>query len=671
MKDKTVSTEYHKTRLLAAFFAAAAVTVAALLVPPLGLMDLSAGKRTAALAVPFSSVFALFALARRPERRVFRSACVMYLACVPAVQVLLGGVVFAPSRAEQYAASFFGRFLPAWAALWWLGAAAALGLMRLAARAAKKDCRFSRTACALAVMFTPQKTLSREKRPGRRSIAAAAVLSLPAALGVFLGVVAVYLNTVYSNMEFEAILFTMRFAAGGLAAEDIIAGTAIFLIFAAVSGYVCFFMIRCLVSRSLTVADSDSDGCTVVMNGRKRAVCVLLSAVLLVGGAAMISGQTRFFHYVRMKLGRSTIYENCYVVPDSSIVTFPEKKRNLVFIYLESMENTYASRELGGSQDRNYIEPLTDLAAQEDCVSFSNTELLGGASVFVPSLTFTQGSTVAQTSGISLNTQLFPETPEPEFPDAIRLEDILRDNGYAQLYIEGSKGEFSMYDKYVGRYDDCTLFDRVTAAEQGYTDEDGDYIWKWGIEDRKLFDITKQLVTDMAQGGRPFFVTMYTMDTHTFECGHRCPNCDSSIKSDYLASVECSSRLTAAFIGWLREQPFFENTTVILVGDHLGNEKTTLVDIGDGYTRTTYNCFINPAKQPAETKHRLFSSVDMFPTTLSAIGAEIRGDRLGLGTDLFSETPTLCEELGEEEYKLQLERTSDYYSREFYAMHDS
>ena len=48
----------------------------------------------------------------------------------------------------------------------------------------------------------------------------------------------------------------------------------------------------------------------------------------------------------------------------------------------------------------------------------------------------------------------------------------------------------------------------------------------------------------------------------------------------------------------------------------------------------------------------------MFPTTLSAIGADIEGDRLGLGTDLFSSTPTLCEELGEDLYKEELEKSS-------------
>ena len=102
------------------------------------------------------------------------------------------------------------------------------------------------------------------------------------------------------------------------------------------------------------------------------------------------------------------------------------------------------------------------------------------------------------------------------------------------------------------------------------------------------------------------------------------------------------------------------------MGDHLGNEKTTMIDIDESYVRTTYNCIINPAKQAISTKNREFSSLDMFPTTLSAIGAQIKGDRLGLGTDLFSSSKTLCEQLGKEEYMKQLEQSSKYYDTVFY-----
>lgn len=639
--------------------------------PALIKMTLSVFESATVFMIPFAAEFLFCTLIHRSERSVFWFTKWLFCTGVPFTLIQLASSIFDPNKARSYTDNFYSSFLPEWIALWLGGTALAYIILRCAgyalSRARKKSSPTARVVYALVAMYTPQKTISRERRDGKGKWAGAVICMVMIAIAVFIATVTLFLYTVYSNMEFEAILFTITFAAGGLAWEDLVAGFALTVLFSVVTGYLCFNLLKCFMNNRLVVKDSGSEGkYTLVMNSKKRALHMILSAGLLIVSAAWFSVQTHFIHYVDMKLQSSDIYDSSYVNPDESNVVFPEKKRNLIYIFLESIENTYASRDAGGSQDENYISELTELAGDKDSVNFSNTDRLGGASVFVPAISYTQGSTVAQTSGIALNTQITQFFKSPEYPKMTTLEDILHDNGYEQLYIEGSKGEFSLYDKYVGRYENSHVFDRITAAEQGYSDENADYIWKWGIEDRKLIDITKQLITDISKKDKPFFVTMYTMDTHTFECGHRCVNCNSSIENDYLASVDCTSRQISEFISWIKQQPFYENTTVILVGDHLGNQKTARVDIDEGYVRTTYNCIINPAKQPVNTKNRVFSSLDMFPTTLSAIGAEIRGDRLGLGTDLFSSTKTLCEELGEEEYKNQLERTSEYYKKVFF-----
>jgi hypothetical protein len=40
--------------------------------------------------------------------------------------------------------------------------------------------------------------------------------------------------------------------------------------------------------------------------------------------------------------------------------------------------------------------------------------------------------------------------------------------------------------------------------------------------------------------------------------------------------------------------------------------------------------------------------MDMFPTILEAIGFDVEGDRLGLGTSMFSSLPTLAERYADE-----------------------
>lgn len=102
------------------------------------------------------------------------------------------------------------------------------------------------------------------------------------------------------------------------------------------------------------------------------------------------------------------------------------------------------------------------------------------------------------------------------------------------------------------------------------------------------------------------------------------------------------------------------------MGDHNSMVADFWEDIGD-FKRRMYNCFIN---LPEETKtqnikYRDVTTIDIFPTTLAALGVEIEGDRLGLGTNVFSDRQTLIEELGEENFGTELKKYSRYYNDVF------
>ena len=47
--------------------------------------------------------------------------------------------------------------------------------------------------------------------------------------------------------------------------------------------------------------------------------------------------------------------------------------------------------------------------------------------------------------------------------------------------------------------------------------------------------------------------------------------------------------------------------------------------------------YINSAVNPVNNMKRTYTTMDNFPTTLAAMGVKIEGNRLGLGTNLFSE----------------------------------
>ena len=85
--------------------------------------------------------------------------------------------------------------------------------------------------------------------------------------------------------------------------------------------------------------------------------------------------------------------------------------------------------------------------------------------------------------------------------------------------------------------------------------------------------------------------------------------------------------------------------------------------IGDqDYERTVYNAIINSRLPETNNKNRKFTTLDMFPTIIASLGIEIEGDRLGLGTNLYSGKPTLTEELSYEYLNSELKKTSLYYN---------
>ena len=65
------------------------------------------------------------------------------------------------------------------------------------------------------------------------------------------------------------------------------------------------------------------------------------------------------------------------------------------------------------------------------------------------------------------------------------------------------------------------------------------------------------------------------------------------------------------------------------------------------------------------TTGREMTSMDLFPTTLAALGFEIEGERLGLGTNMFSNVPTLQERDGKEEFDRQSTQYSEFFERKY------
>lgn len=397
----------------------------------------------------------------------------------------------------------------------------------------------------------------------------------------------------------------------------------------------------------------------------RRAVALVMA--VLVFSCCLFTVKLDLVQFVSAAATESEFIEDHYVDPNYADLTFPEQKRNLIYIFLESMETTFGETEAGGPIYDNFIPELTRLAQEN--VNFSNDSGVGGALSF-SGTTWTAAAMVTQTSGLNVQVPLDAEYFGGEngyMPGVVSIGEILEAEGYNQTLLVGSDAEFGGRDAYFTEHGNYNIVDLNTLKDRGWLRQD--YRKWWGFEDAKLFNVAKLELTALAEKGEPFNFTMLTCDTH-FPDGYRCYECENEYPERYPTVMRCSSRMIWEFIEWVKAQPFYENTTIVLCGDHLTMDPDFMEDANEDYMRTVYNCIINPAVEPVNEKNREFGTFDMLPTTLAAMGVEIGGDRLGLGTNLFSDKKTLCELYGFEKLDWELQKRSEFYNDRFLGLGD-
>ena len=384
-----------------------------------------------------------------------------------------------------------------------------------------------------------------------------------------------------------------------------------------------------------------------------------VSVILLAGTVYTAWERLDIADYAANSGAVSSFIDENYVDPAGTELTFPEQKRNLIYIFLESMETTYADEENGGAFSENYIPELTELAEENEDFSGADAGLNGGTAL--TSTTWTAAALFGQTTGLPLSIPIdgnSMDTQESFLPGVTSLGDILEQQGYRQTFMIGSDGNFggrSLYFTDHGNYD---IKDYYYYQSQGKFDEDY-WVW-WGFEDQKLFEYAKEELTALAAQDQPFNFTLLTVDTH-FEDGYVCGLCGNEHGENQYGNVlSCSSRQIKEFVEWIRQQDFYENTTIVISGDHPTMDKDFCEGIDDAYERKVYTAYINSAVTPEDPEWtRAYSTFDNYPTTLASLGVSIEGERLGLGTNLFSSRSTLTEVYGNPYINQELTRKSE------------
>ncbi len=492
---------------------------------------------------------------------------------------------------------------------------------------------------------------TQKSHPKLRRFAYGGSLALVALVGFLCFFSAIWYVRTYGRTGFDSVVFTLTGNLNGVNIEHLIS----YLVGGALpalvcTGILCLILLRPWKNRR-------------ILPGIAIGVTVVLSLSLTVHAAYNVD----LVDYIVSNSQVTTLYEEHYVDPRDVTITFPEEKRNLIYIVLESMETSYLPQENGGGVKENLIPQLYALAQEN--INFSDNTDVGGFRE-ITGASWTIGALVSQTSGVPLKTPTGGTNDYGEegtfLPGLYTIFNILHEQGYQQALMVGSDSEFGGRRPYYLTHGVDAVYDLFTAREEGIIEEDyhNDF---WGYEDLYLYDYAKEKLTAMAASEEPFAFTMLTVDTHS-PSGYICSLCGDDFEKKFENVVACADHQLGQFVSWLQEQDFYENTTVVIVGDHCSMNNSFFIQNTDSdYVRHVYNCFMNTAATPANTENREFSAIDLFPTTLAALGCTIEGERLGLGVNLFSGEPTLIEQYGYREFCIELSKRSEFYSENFYT----
>ena len=462
----------------------------------------------------------------------------------------------------------------------------------------------------------------------------------------------------YGDVGFDAIIFTMFSNLDGVSGG---------LILDYLKSVVPSFIISVILTSGIILFESKNKIMISIKSKKfklypfNKAIAIVLSLLVSTALWADAIITVRADQWIQGNIKRSKIFEEEYVDAENTKITFPKEKRNLIYIFMESMETTFYSTEEGGVLAENVIPEMYELSRKNISFAYENQ---GIASVECGG--WTMAALVSQIGGIPLKLPVGGNEMQNHgkfLPGAYTMNDVLKQNGYYQSFMCGSDVEFGGRDKFFEQHGVDKIYDYYSAQTDGIIPKDYYDDW-WGMEDFHLYEYAKQELPKIASQGKPFAFYMLTVDTHHIS-GHFCEKCETTFSEQYENVYACASRQVNNFIKWLKKQDFYGNTTIVIVGDHLSMDAQYMSrNLPENYNREIYNCIINSAIDYSGERAKKATQLDLFPTTLAALGCKIEGDRLGMGVNLFSEEPTLCQKYGYGGFNLELGKKSRFYDKE-------
>ena len=484
-------------------------------------------------------------------------------------------------------------------------------------------------------MSSPSEAITLLKRPAARASARATYLRYACyALSVLLVASYGWLRTVFGNrLTVEQIFFHFDLGLNSLTGVDLylILDALRWVVLPTIGIIIVLYLAGKLTDRITTAAALNK-----LLSVRGMALPGKLLGKLYLGLTSLgfslflalfttllFLKQIEFFHYARISLGNDH-FSSLYQVPDVRQLTARPAKKNLLLIYVESLERTMGNAQLVG---RDAIAPIRQL---------DGTEI--PAFPAAPGTNWTIAGMFSSQCGIPLKpffaNKFHSFATDDFFPNAVCLGDVLKAAGYEQYFLVGHHLAYSGLDKFYRTHGYQHLLGREEWKQRG-VDASEFTSWGFGLHDDALLTQAASVIREHQKNRSPFNVTLITQDNH-FPHGIPSPRCqDDEKQGDFAGAFHCNSRFLADFVTTLQKEGLLKDTVVVLMGDHpfMNSMKQETQYFREA--RNVYFKILSPLEQPPS--RQTMTHFDVAPSLLDMLGTtEGRDIRFGLGISLFS-----------------------------------
>lgn len=424
------------------------------------------------------------------------------------------------------------------------------------------------------------------------------LLLMTAYMGIFL---------IFGNFDFGAVLYHMEMGVDG-GRPTVQGNKVIFLVLS----FLAFLIPMLFFKRH---------------DRRFKVIDPLIAIILLVCNPFFWSVYD--FYYGKKDL---TLVEN-YVEPP---LQFPNgaAKKNIIIIYAESTERTFAEIENGEQIFAEFSQLASTGLEAQGLRQVANTG-------------WTMAGFMTSQCGVPLQPRgLYRGNNYSRHKDFFTgiycLPDILSANGYYTEYMNGGGRNFAG----LGAYLDSHHFNRTTHFDD-YKDLVGKYTSYWGLYDDTLMEQAEKRIEELHQQEQPFAFFMATIGGHA-STGFPTQTCKANVAQGNLSgmqfAIKCSGYHIQKTIETLREKGVLENTIVVVHNDHLIMDNPHSDEL-NSLNRMNYFTAVGSDIKPQIVK-REASMFDLFPTILELLGMHLPDGRAGVGRSLFNTNKNMMEELG-------------------------